>query len=251
MEHAQAAYGEALGLNDESQETAAEGISDWILTLATRKSFIDAVGALDTAGVKQRVERMRGHSGWMICILDASQGWLTTAKDTEQVVDAILEADYGDALSTKINPDTDESPDVPVFSKPQTLREFLDTQGFLSGQDRADGVPQTVIDMAEMYEIFMTADEPNNRSLEEFEWWIGLDHSFQRQHRDYLMALRDEMQAAAEAPNAQVREDAVKSIRASLTDALLQGMEPHIVRECARVLNKHVVAAPLLQPRIR
>ncbi len=242
-------YADDMGLTEtflNDQADAPIALSDWVLTVSTRKSFIDALGALDTISVQDRIERMRNLSGWMICILDASDGIFVTKKGTTESMDMLLEGQYGDILDTKMNPSPDESPDISLFDNPKVLKAFLQSEGLIEPAEQNGSNAETqqlkrAYDMAELYELFMTTDQPDNASLHDFEQWIYRSGTLQSRHKEYLLPLQDEMIKALSAPNDYEREKAVQLIRASLTDALLQGLEPHIVSECARVINTHVL----------
>lgn len=252
MDAARDEYEDDLGLGTDvnpAHDRIAEPISDWVLTIATRRSFVNSLGSLDTDGIQQRVERLRATGGWMICILDASDGLLVTGKKTAKMVDLLLEGQSGDLLNTQINPLPGDSPDIAVFEKPQSLEKFLidkeivrDKSALSAGADRAPESTHSVYDMAELYNIFMSVDPPQNSSLNDFEQWIQMTGTIRSHFEDYLLPICQGMKEAANAPNLAAQEAAVKEIRASLTDALLNHrLDPYIVKECACVINTHVL----------
>jgi hypothetical protein len=259
MSIAKLQYADLMGLEDEMPSEEAldpPAVSDWVLTLATRRSFVDNLGALDTQGVQDRITRLRDRGGWMICILDASEGLLVTKKRTERLVNTMLEGPYEDYLDTRINPTDEDNPDIPVFSEPHSLKDFLISRGLVDPMGakaltltNSEESHQSVWDMAEILEIFTSADQPLNASLEDFERWIHAQGTVRSFYKDYLLWIRDQMQAAVGAPNLAAREEIVKLIRASLTDARLQGMDRYIVAECARVINTHVLMSKLSGPK--
>jgi hypothetical protein len=252
MAAAQATYAAQLGLGRDDEISGADAVvSDYTLTVTTRRGLVDALGALDTESTRARINRSREHGRWLMYIVDATDGLFVTKKKTEALVDLLVEGEAEDSIDTVIDPEPADSPDMPVFSGPGALARFLEYRGLIESQEedapteRIATLPGAVVDMHDVIQALHDMELPNSRDLYEFHSWIFTEGTEQEANNEYLKAIFAQMEQALGAATEAEREAIVNDIRLSLAEAYSLGLGIQVVRECAQVINTLVMTAPL------